>query len=95
MLLKLKDLLFSDGFRDKNTFGLKNSIWKALRNIADNNSDNVISELQNSLKSLDISDEEKEFCNNIIDEIEKSINYRLDKAWRLRDIKKFVAEHKY
>ena len=93
-IIKLKDLLFSDNFKDKNTFGLQNSLWKALRNIADNNSSTVICELNKCLDNPQISAEEKAFCNNIIDEINKNMDYRLDIAWSLRDIKRFLKAHR-
>ena len=93
-IIKLKDLLFSDNFKDKNTFVLQNSLWKALRNIADNNSSTVICELNKCLDNPQISAEEKAFCNNIIDEINKNMDYRLDIAWSLRDIKRFLKAHR-
>ena len=93
-IIKLKDLLFSDGFKDKSTFGLQNSLWKALRNIADNNSSAVICELNKCLDNPQISAEEKAFCNNIIEEINISMKYRLDIAWNIRDIKRFLKAHR-
>ena len=93
-IIKLKDLLFSDNFKDKSTFGLQNSLWKALRNIADNNSSTVICELNKCLDNPQISAEEKAFCNNIIEEINISMKYRLDIAWNIRDIKRFLKAHR-
>lgn len=93
-IIKLKDLLFFDGFKDKSTFGLQHSLWKALRNIADNNSSTVICELNKCLDNPKISAEEKAFCNNIIEEINKNMNYRLDKAWSIKEIKKFLKFHR-
>jgi hypothetical protein len=93
-IIKLKDLLFSKGFKDKSTFGLQNSLWKALRNIADNNSSTVICELKKCLDNPQISDGEKAFCYNIIEEINNSMNYRLDIAWSIKNIKKFIKAHR-
>lgn len=92
-LLQLKDLIFLKGFKDKENFGLRSSLWKSFRNISDNNPDHVIDKLQECLQKPDISDDEKSFCNSVIAEIESSKKYRADKAWNLREIKKFLKEH--
>ena len=70
------------------------SIWKALRNIADNYSEKVLEELRDGLNNPGISDREKSFCNNMISEIESSINCRLDMAWDLPNIKRFLKTHR-
>ena len=36
----------------------------------------------------------KAFCNNIIEEINISMKYRLDIAWSIRDIKRFLKAHR-
>lgn len=92
-LLQLKDLIFLKGFKDKENFGLRSSLWKSFRNISDNSPDHVIDKLQECLQKPDISDDEKSFCNSVIAEIESSKKYRADKAWNLREIKKFLKEH--
>lgn len=93
-IFKLKDLMLKDGFKDKEDFGLHNSIWKALRNISDNHSAEVLKQLRDDLSDPEIGDRQKAFCNNMILEIESSVRCRMDVAWELSKIKAFLKRQR-
>ena len=86
--------MLKDGFKDKEDFGLHNSIWKALRNISDNHSAEVLKQLRDDLSDPEIGDRQKAFCNNMILEIESSVRCRMDVAWELSKIKAFLKRQR-
>ncbi len=90
ILSKLQTLLFSQGFVDKDAFGLWNSLHNAFRKIAGNDFEAVKKHLLSSLQHCNPSDEEACFCNSILEEISSDQNTTNDVAWGINDVIRFI-----
>lgn len=93
ILMKLKDLLFSEGFKDIEYFGLHNSLFHAFQNIAIEHSDEVITALKESVQNPNVIPNDKAFCNLLISDIEMQVKSRKDIPWNVKKIKIFLKEH--
>ena len=92
ILSKLQSLLFLPGFVDKDAFGLWNSLHNAFRKIAHNDYNEVKKHLENSLQHCDLSDEERCFCNSILEEILRDQNTANDIAWNMDEVIGFLNQ---
>lgn len=92
-LIHIKNKLFEEGFKDKQVFGLQNSLYYALLNIADNESSKVIESLQNCLKEPKINDQDKAFCNSILNSIADLLERKDDEPWPLRKTKRWLKKN--
>ncbi len=90
ILMKLLELCFQDGFKDAETFGLYSSICKALRNIAVDNAELVLDQLNAVCRNTD-NRNVKGYCNNMILDIEKQYYEQLDTPWTNGKIMKFIG----
>lgn len=90
ILSKLQSLLFLPGFVDKDAFGLWNSLHNAFRKIAHNDYNEVKKHLEDSLQHCDSSDEERCFCNSILEEILRDQNTAKDIAWSMDEVIGFL-----
>lgn len=93
ILIKLKDLLFSEGFKDIEYFGLYNNLLHAFQNIAIEHNDEVITSLNESVQNPNIIPNDKAFCNLLISDIEMQVKSRKDIPWNVKKIKTFLKEH--
>lgn len=92
ILAKLQSLLFLPEFVDKDAFGLWNSLHNAFRKIAHNDYNEVKKHLENSLQHCDLSDEERCFCNSILEEILRDQNTANDIAWKMDEVIGFLNQ---
>jgi hypothetical protein len=70
ILMKLLELCFRDRFKNVEMLGLYSSICKALRNIAADNAELVLDQLNTVCRNTD-NRKVKGYCNNMILDIEK------------------------
>lgn len=92
-LINIKNILFKDGFNDKEEFGLKSSLYYALMNIADNEPCKVITCLHNCLNDSQINDRDKAFCNSILKDIDNMLERKDDVPWSLQDVKRWLKKN--
>ena len=88
-IIRLLQLCFRDGFRDAQYFGLRESISKALRNIAACDPERVLDELAilgMQTENLRV----KGYCNNMILDIEGQYYEQLDIPWSMQKIKQIL-----
>lgn len=88
-IIRLLQLCFRDGFRDAQYFGLRESISKALRNIAACDPERVLDELAilgMQTENLRV----KGYCNNMILDIEGQYYEQLDTPWSMQKIKQIL-----
>lgn len=90
ILMKLLELCFRDRFKDAEMLGLYSSICKALRNIAADNAELVLDQLNTVCRNTD-NRKVKGYCNNMILDIEKQYYEQLDIPWENDEIMKFVG----
>ena len=88
---ELRVLLYTDGFEDLDSFGLRNSLYKAYQNLSIYDFDSVKKHLDEALSNPDICDSEKSFCNTLLVDIQNANNQKNDKTWSIDDIKKFLV----
>ena len=86
ILMKLLELCFRDGFVDGEFFGLYDSVYKALLNIASGAAEVVLEKLGNLRDQTD-NKKVKGCCNNMILNIEKQYYEQLDVPWTMQKIK--------
>ena len=91
----LRILLFTPGFEDKEDFGLYSSLYKAYKNLANIDCFKVKDHLEACLKKENISDNEKHFCNSLLQDIEQICTRSFDVKWTIKDIKDFWIAHDY
>ena len=80
------ELCFRDGFRDGEIFGLYDSVYKALQNVASGEAEFVLEKLGNLRDQTD-NKKVKGCCNNMIFNIEKQYYEQLDVQWTMQEIK--------
>lgn len=93
VLIELKNLLFSEGFKDAKYFGLYNSLLHAFQNIAIEYNNEVITALKESVQNPNVIPNDKAFSNRLISDIEMQIKNRKDIPWNVKKIKIFLKEH--
>ena len=89
----IKSVCFSPDFKDAPVFSLRSQLYKVYQNMASNNPEQVLCSLRSSAKCSDISDEERGFCNSLIETILPSYHYKKEKKWSLPDVRAFLANH--
>ena len=89
ILIKLVLLRFHEGFQDKPYFGLYNSTYKALKNIAQNNSSNVIHYLEKVKEDNYDNLEFRSYCSHLLMEIEEEYYNMEDKSWTIKEVKEY------
>lgn len=89
ILAKLQQVLFTQEFKDKDTFGLWNSLYNAFRKISQNNYEVVKCHLESSLGNPDIPSEEICFCNSLLEDISQDQNKANDVAWKIENVVAF------
>ncbi len=92
-LSQLQQLVFLPEFKDGESFGLRNSLSKAFFNIAKDNYEDVKQYINGVLRKQDILEEEKCFCNSLMEEITLQQNSVMDFAWSLAEVKNFFLKH--
>lgn len=91
IVIKLVLLQFQEGFQDKRYFGLYNSTYKALKNIAQNNSLNVIQYLKKVKKDNYDNLELRSYCSHLLMEIEEEYYNKEDKSWTIIEVKEYIT----
>ena len=91
ILIKLLELCFRDGFVDGEFFGLYDSVYKALLNIASGAAEVVLEKLGNLCDQTD-NKKVKGYCNNMILNIEKQYYEQLDVPWTMQKIKQLNSQ---
>ncbi len=91
ILFKLVLLRFQEGFQDKQYFGLYNSTYKALKNIAQNNSPAVIQYLEQIKADNYDNLEFRSYCSHLLMEIEDDYYNKEDKPWTVSEIKAYIT----
>lgn len=90
ILLKLVLLRFQDGFQDKPYFGLYNSTYKALKNIAQNSPLKVIQHLEKVKTDNYDNLELRSYCSHLLMEIEEEYLNQEDKSWTIPEVQKYI-----
>lgn len=90
-IIKLCELALSKDFKDKSSWGLYNSVSKALKNICQNNAIIVIEKLEKAKKQNSDNQEFKSFCNHKLAEIKTQFYNQQDEPWKINDIKKYLC----
>ncbi|MBQ8403961.1 MAG: hypothetical protein IJX55_06005, partial [Clostridia bacterium] len=85
-LEKLQKLLFTEGFKDKDAFGLRNALHKAFQNMAGKHYDEVFAYFETCLQNSELTMEEQSFCNSILQDISAANNLSEDKPWKIREV---------
>ena len=88
---ELRVLLYTDGFEDLDSFGLRNSLYKAYQNLSIYDFDSVKDHLNEALNNPNICDGEKSFCNMLLRDIQNTNDQKNDVAWSIEDIKRFLS----
>lgn len=89
----LRNLLFADGFVDKEFFGLQNSLYCSYQNMAKINYNIVKQHLEEGAKAENVSDKEMSFCNTLIKGIEADHSQLLQRRWTIQEIKEYLKAH--
>lgn len=90
IIIKLAQLATKADFRDKEFFGLYNSVSKAVRNIGQNAPEATIQYLREILQK-ELGDEFLSFCNFNLQEIEAQYNDQRDIAWDIEEVKNYMG----
>lgn len=91
IVIELCKLVFSRGFKDRSSFGLCNSVTKALGNICQENYKAVFNSLE-KLRNENIENEElKSFCNHNIDDLKLQFYNQKDEPWSIDYIKSYFS----
>lgn len=94
ILIKLVLLQFQEGFQDKRYWGLYNSTYKALKNIAQNDSLNVLQYLEKVREDNYDNLEFRSYCSHLLIEVEDEYFNQEDKYWTIIEVKKYItSEH--
>lgn len=89
ILINLVLLRFQEGFQDKPYFGLYNSTYKALKNIAQNSPLEVMQYL-NKVKDNNYDNLEfRSYCSHLLMEIEEEYYNKEDKSWTIKEVKDY------
>ena len=89
----IRRVRYSYGFKDTNFCTLQDSLYKAYCNIAKSEPEIVAEHMHTALKSKEITDSERSFCNLVLVTIKDEIENAKDKHMNNRDIWKFWKEH--
>lgn len=89
----IRVLLFTPGFRDKDTFGLHHSLYKAYENLSEIDYELVKKHLEKGLKNENITESDKCFCNTLILEITNKQKRQRNRAWTINEIQAFISQN--
>lgn len=89
ILIKLVLLRFHEGFQDKPYFGLYNSTYRALKNIAQSNFLNVMHCLEKIKEDNYDNLEFRSYCSHLLMEIEEEYYNMEDKSWTIKEVKEY------
>lgn len=90
---KLVELRFESGFKDKESFGLYNSLCKALKNIALNDYFQVKDLIQFLFEQSPRNSELRCFCSYLLGDIETQYYNDRDIPWTIKEVKMFLTEN--
>lgn len=90
---KLVELRFKPDFKDKESFGLYNSLCKALKNIALRDYFKVKEFLQGLFKQGLQDSEMRCFCSYLLEDIDAQYYNDRDIPWTIKEIKAFLADN--
>lgn len=88
-IIKLVFLQFQDGFQDKQYFGLYNSTYKAIKNIAQNHPLPVMDCLKHKKEEAYENPELRSYFSSLLLDIETDYYSRQDRAWTIAEVKNF------
>ena len=89
----LRVLLFTPGFKDREHFGLQESLYKAYENISQVDYELVKEHLEEGLKNINRTEADKSFCNTLILDLTNKLKRQRDRAWTIREIQNFIKTH--
>ena len=92
-LVMLIHLRFAKDFRDRDIQGLYYSLHKALENIAIDNYEAVLYELQNIIKDESENQQLLAFCNNTIESIKEQHYNQKDTPWSIEEAVRFIKSN--
>ena len=90
---ELRKILFTDGFEDRRFFGLWNGLYRAYSNLAEIDYEKVRAHLSEAVLSENISDEEKNFCNTLLEQLRQRQNAIRKETRTLRELKSLLKAH--
>ena len=86
----LRILLFTPGFKDKDSFGLQHSLYKAYENLAEIDYELVKKHLEDGLKNEAITESDKCFCNTLLLDTTNKQKRQRDRVWTIGEIQTFM-----
>lgn len=89
----LRILLFTPGFKDKDSFGLQHSLYKAYENLAEIDYELVKKHLEDGLKNEVITESDKCFCNTLLLYITNKHKRQRDRVWTICEIEEFIKSN--
>lgn len=90
---KLVELRFESDFKDKESFGLYNSLCKALKSIALTDYFQVKDFLQCLYEQSSQGSEMRSFCSYLLEDIDAQYYNDQDIPWTIKEVKAFFAEN--
>lgn len=91
LIVKLAELAVNANFKDKEFFGLNNSVSKAIRNIGQNAPEYTIQYFRRILQK-EMEDEFLSWCNFNLQVIEEQYNNQRDIPWEIEQVKKYMEQ---
>lgn len=95
IIMNLAWLATKKGFKDREHFGLYNSVSQAVHNIGQNNPEYTLRYLREVKEQKDVSDKFVAFCNFNISLIEEQYDNQRDVAWNIDHVKMYLGTLKY
>ena len=92
-LSEMRKLVYTPGFRDKNSFGLSNSIYRAYQNVQQGEFEPVQRRLTDAIQEEQMCDEEKSFCNAILRDLQEACNRMNDRSWSIEEVLLFWKQN--
>lgn len=90
ILIQIKDTLFEEGFKDKRSFGARDAVFQAFLNMASKNPTLVKDSIRGYLGADEINDEDKEYCNVLLERIDSMLELKEDVPWDLQKVKTWL-----
>lgn len=86
----LRVLLFTPGFKDRDSFGLQNSLYKAYENLSEIYYELVKKHLEDALENEAITEQDKCFCNTLLLDVTNKQKRHRDRTWTIKEIQAFM-----